>query len=78
MANSPLAFDYAQLANEGTTDWFSTYLVRAKKKEESDGAIDLPPPHPFSRMRFIAGLVSKKVVKIGVAITALPERAVCI
>jgi hypothetical protein len=29
-------------------------------------------------MRFIARLVSKKVVKIDVAITALQERTVCI
>jgi hypothetical protein len=36
-----------------------------------------PTPTPFYRTRCIAGLVSKKAVKIDVAITALPERTVC-
>ena len=58
---------YAQLANQGASDWFSTYLVRAKKRRAGRrGVTGLPLP-PFHSRRDTARLVSKKVVKIEIA-----------
>ena len=59
-----VSFNYVQLANEGTTDRFSTHLVKEKKKEEAGRGRPVYPYPPFSRLRVTTGLVSKKVVKI--------------
>jgi hypothetical protein len=55
----------------------SARISLGTEKEEPEGATGLPLS-PFHSLRVTAGLVSKKVVKIDVAITALPECTVCI
>jgi hypothetical protein len=47
-----------------------------QRKKKTRWAVS--PYPPFHSLRVTAGLVSKKVVKIDVAITALPECTVCI